>query len=183
MTVPSPELRLSAGRNARMREVFPRVFVGDELCCRAGSVDCAVVHACKDPCHRRTVGYAGNLPRNHPEYLMREEDDDLWLNMIDPPLPLFQAQTFLRFLAFASTRYDRGSAVLIHCNQGESRSASLALLFMARHLRALPPDSFDVARSAYGALDADYRSSAGIERFLSEQWGTLCCPCARCQAR
>lgn len=172
-----------ARTSERMREVFPRVLVGDLSCCRAGTVDCAVVHGCKDPCHRRAVGYVGSLAKNHPEYLMREEADDLWLNLIDPPVPLFQAETFLRFLAFAGAHYDRGAAVLIHCNQGESRSASLALLLLAKHLHALPENTYDAARSAYEALDGSYRPGAGIARFLSEQWSVIHCPCARCEAR
>lgn len=164
----------------RMREVFPRVFVGNQLSCRSGTTEMAVVHACKSPCHQRAVGYSGSLAREHPEYLALEDGANLWLNMIDPPLPLFQREVFHRFLAFAALHHDRGGSVLIHCNQGESRSPSLALLLLARHLRQLPDVSFAAACHAYQAVDAAYRPGVGIARFLTEEWNGLGCVCRRC---
>jgi hypothetical protein len=83
-----------------MVEVYDRLFVGATDDCRIGVEKLAVVHACKSPCHQQAVGYRGSLPANHLNYLVLQRDHDLYLNIIDPPVPLFKAETFERFLAF-----------------------------------------------------------------------------------
>jgi hypothetical protein len=105
-----------------MVKIEDRLFIGSENDCRNGTEQLAVVHACKSPCHQRAVGYRGSLLNSHPNYLFLQQDNDLYLNIIDPPVPLFKIETFKRFLAFARSKYDCGSSLLIHCNQGESRA-------------------------------------------------------------
>ena len=113
-----------------MVTVHDRLYIGDEGTCRPGSTLLAVVHACKSPCHQRSVGYTGSLSPMHPNYLVLRNPYDLYLNIIDPPVPLFKIETFVQFLLFAGEHHDRGASVLIHCNQGESRAPTLALLFL-----------------------------------------------------
>lgn len=156
-----------------MIEVYPRLNVGDEMSCRAGSPELAVVHACKSPCHQRAVGYHGNLPALHQHYLSLERRDDLFLNLIDPPKPLFRLESFDCFLAFAAARYDSGSALLIHCNQGESRAPSLALLFLAKRLRTIPAESFWKAKEAFARLYPAYRPGTGIRQFFADHWAEI----------
>jgi predicted protein tyrosine phosphatase len=129
-----------------------------------------VVHACKSPCHQQAVGYRGSLPNSHPNYLVLQRDDDLYLNIIDPPVPLFKAETFERFLAFARTKYNSGASLLIHCNQGESRAPSLALLFLAKHIGALPDSSYEDAKQVFERLFPAYQPGIGIQRFLADNW-------------
>jgi hypothetical protein len=164
------------------REVHPGIFVGGLTACRPGTARHPVIHACKSPCHQRALGYTRSLPADHPHYLARADANDLWLNFIDPPLPLFQPNSFAQFLAFAAPRIDDGAVLTLHCNQGESRSPSLALLLLARHLRVLQDSSFAAARAAYERLDPAYRPGSGIAQFLSEQWSSLQCTCTRCQS-
>jgi len=57
--------------------------------------------------------------------------------MIDPPEPLFMMPIFTEFLKFAKDKWDSGKKLLIHCNRGESRAPSLALLFLAKCLKKL----------------------------------------------
>ncbi len=156
-----------------MRQIHERLFVADEGSCRAGSAELAVVHACKSPCHQRAVGYKGSLSAQHPNYLVLRHPYDLYLNIIDPPVPLFKIETFVQFLLFAAEHYDRGASVLIHCNQGESRAPTLALLFLAKHLRAIPAGSFDAARATFAPLYLEYRPGRGIQQFLETNWGTI----------
>ena len=153
-----------------MVKVHGRVYVGDEAACRTGTAELVVVHACKCPCHQRSVGYKGSLKREHPNYLLLSRSYDLYLNIIDPPLPLFQLGTFTHFLIFARQHYDRGAALLIHCNQGESRSPTLALMFLAKHLRVIPGNSFAAAQAAFTGLYAKYRPGAGIRQFVHGNW-------------
>ena len=123
-------------------EVMPmRILINERLsfgnesaCTHITDGTIAVVHACKEPCHRSSVGYSTRtIPSNHPNYLVLERGHHLYLNLIDPPQPLFMMPSFEAFLKFVDHEIvDR--PVLIHCNQGESRAPSLTLLYMAKRL-------------------------------------------------
>ena len=156
-----------------MIKVHDRLYVGGELTCQLGAAELAVIHACKSPCHQRAVAYTGSLPPQHPHYLALRHPYDLYLNIIDPPVPLFQTETFAQFLLFASEHYDRGGSLLIHCNKGESRAPTLALVFLAKHLRAIPGDSFAAARDAFASLYAGYHPGTGIQQFLGTNWALV----------
>ncbi len=136
------------------------LFVGTESDCRRGDKSWAVVHACKHPCHVSAVGYSGNLPQSHPSYLVLELGDDLFLNMIDPPVPLFRLELFAAFLSFARRKTSESKKLLIHCNRGESRAPSLALVFLAKVSGTIPDDSY---RSARASLRSSFR-------LLSRTW-------------
>lgn len=154
-----------------MREVFERVWVGDERDCRSGSHNWAVIHACKSPCHQRAVGYRGSLPSSHPHYVFLTHDEDLFLNLVDPPVPLFKPESFVAFLDFADMQWLAGRTLLVHCNHGESRAPSLALVFLAKRRAALNDCSYGAARKEFGSLFQGYRPGTGIEAYLSENWG------------
>jgi len=156
-----------------MVTVHDRLYIGDVGSCRPGSALQAVVHACKSPCHQRSVGYTGSLSPMHPHYLVLRDPYDLYLNIIDPPVPLFKIETFVQFLLFAGEHHDRGASVLIHCNQGESRAPTLALLFLAKHLRVIPNGSFSDAKDVFASLYAGYRPGAGIQQFLTTNWAMV----------
>jgi hypothetical protein len=153
-----------------MIEIRKRLFIGDEDDCRYGDDDWGVVHACKHPCHQRAVGYRGKLSSTHPYYLVFERENDLFLNMIDPPRPIFMPQTFTSFLEFTSTQWEAGKNILIHCNEGESRAPTLALIFMAKHLKELPDSSYLEAREEFEKLYPAYRPGNGIQIYLTGNW-------------
>jgi hypothetical protein len=156
-----------------MIEVHTRLNVGNIESCRAGLPGFAVVHACKSPCHQKAVGYHGSLPSHHPNYLWLEQPQNLYLNLIDPPVPLFKIESFRCFLAFATAQYKEGATLLIHCNQGESRAPSLALLFLAKRIQAIPTGSFLEAKEAFSMLYPAYLPGRGIEQFLTMQWSEI----------
>ena len=148
-----------------MIEVHTGLNVGNGESCRAGSPGFAVVHAFKSPCHQNAVGYRGSLPSNDPNYLWLQRPQDLYLNLIDPPVPLFKIESFRCFLTFATAQYRDGATLLIHCNQGESRAPSLALLFLAKHLRAIPSGSFSEAKEAFSMLYPAYSRAREFSSF------------------
>jgi len=156
-----------------MIEVHQRVFIGTHLECRSGDSAWAVVHACKIPCHQQAVGYRGSLPQNHPNYLVLEKSNDLYLNMIDPPRPLFMLPLFTSFMHFASQRWDDGHNLLIHCNQGESRAPSLAMLLLAKHIGVISTSSFDDARLEFASMFPTYTPGAGIQSYLRQHWSEI----------
>lgn len=156
-----------------MQEVHERVFVGSDMSCKYGTTDLAVVHACKSPCHQRVVGYKGALPNTHPNYLVLEEGNDLYLNIIDPPVPLFMPPLFSNFMNFASKHWNNNQTLLVHCNQGESRAPSLALLFLAKGLSVIADDSYDAARAEFEKIYPKYNPGMGIQIYFSKHWEVL----------
>ena len=130
----------------------------------------AIVHACKSPCHQRVVGYRKSLPNTHPHYLVYKDENNLYLNMVDPPQPLFMMPTFIEFLVFAKDKWDAGKTLFIHCNKGESRAPSLALLLLAKCLSIISNDSYERARSDFTRLYPGYMPGTGLQIYLSLHW-------------
>ena len=134
--------------------------------------DIALIHACKEPCHRKAAAYTSrSLPSGHPHYLSFEKDHHLYLNLIDPPVPLFQLESFHIALEFAARQLP-ARPLYIHCNQGQSRAPSLAILVMAKILDSLPNESYSTARTAFEA-EFPYSPGKGIETFLTENWDKI----------
>jgi len=153
--------------------VLDRLSFGDESACTAdGSGRVAVVHACKDPCHRRAVGYTTKtIPSSHENYLVLEDGFHLYLNLIDPPAPLFMMPSFAAFMAFVD-KHRPHREVLIHCNQGESRAPSLALLYLAKRTTEIPADSYASAAAAF-SLKFSYKPGQGIQTWLTRNWAAI----------
>jgi predicted protein tyrosine phosphatase len=156
-----------------LERVHHRLSFGDDTTCTDstdGSV--AVVHACKEPCHRRAVCYTTRtIPSNHSSYLVHERRYHLFLNLIDPPQPLFMMPSFVGFLAFVDREIAERD-ILIHCNKGESRAPSLALLYMAKRLRSLPDESYAAAAAAF-RQQFPYNPGQGITTWLAMNWDAI----------
>ena len=154
-----------------MFEISERLFIGSDADHRFGDNEWAIVHACKSPCHQQAVGYRRSLPRSHPNYLALERPDDLFLNMIDPPDPLFMPPLFSSFLEFAPRHWEQGKKVLVHCNQGESRAPSLGLLFLVKYKNEISDASYQAARMEFQKLYPYYQPGQGIQIYLADHWG------------
>lgn len=154
-----------------LRHVHERLWYGGQPDCRTDGV-MAVVHACKTPCHCNAVGYKGSLPPSHEHYLSYERDHHLFLNMIDPPKPLFKLESFEIFLDFVDREIAQRE-VMIHCNQGCSRAPSLALLYMAKRVGTLPDESYAAARGGFEQMHPTYQPGDGIMIFLRDNWNLL----------
>lgn len=155
-----------------MIEVFPNLFVGrEEDCNRRMLYSLATIHACKDPCHRKAVGYTKrSLPRTHPYYLCKLIGFDLYLNIIDPDEPLFMSPLFLKSLDFIEKHIGERK-VLVHCNLGESRAPSIALLYLSKRAKAISDEGFDCAKSDFRQRYPSYKPGLGIQSYLRANWG------------
>ena len=156
-----------------IRQVHDRIYVGSDADCFHIREGWAVVHACKEKCHRNAVGYHGNLPRTHPYYLVYKEVNNLYLNMIDPDTPMFMPPLFEETLSFVDERWNSGFNVLIHCNKGGSRAPSLALLFLAKRIGSISNESYRDAWMDYIEVDPQYLPSLGIQTYLTNHWEEL----------
>ena len=162
-----------------MTELFNGFFVGNDDDCRQLEARSGyyVVHACKSNCHQNAVGYKGNLDKKHPYYLSYQTKFDLYLNIIDAETPLpveFGDPMFNKAMEFIDDRYHKtGEArVLIHCNKGQSRGPSIALVFMAR-LGKIDSISYDTATRDFKKLYPEYAPGKGIAHYLENNWAKL----------
>ena len=113
-----------------MREVYKNNFVRDISDCRKGVGEWLVIHACKYPCHRNAVGYEKRILPTHPNYLSLKKGQNLYLNIIDPDEPLFTNPLFTETLHICKDYSKPNMKLLFHCNKGDSRAPSLALLHL-----------------------------------------------------
>jgi len=150
-----------------MIEVKHNLFVGNTNDC-IGLTDFAIVHACKEPYHRRFVGYKGRpLDKNHKEYLYALRGNELALNIIDADSKKYFAEEMINeALVFIKFYLDHDKKVLVHCNVGGSRSPSLAMLYMRDEL----PEDFEEAEEAFRLIYTAYKPKNGIRGYVKEHW-------------
>ena len=158
-----------------MQEVADNLYVGDDRDCRSVSTDWAVVHACKHPCHQHAVGYRGNLSQDHPEYLVAPRETDLFLNIVDMDRQLSHEYTepivssALDFIGEHIT----SRKVLVHCNQAQSRSPAIALLYLSKRAGELPDSSYGEAKQEFRTVYPRYQPGRGVEAYLQSYWDQL----------
>lgn len=132
-----------------------------------------VVHACKEPYHRQLLKYTGRgAPKDHPEYLLAERGNRLFLNIVDVEDPAYINKGMIdHAMGFVHGAMKAGSKALIHCNQGESRGPSIGLLYLAAHTDALPVGTFEEAEAAFRRIYPSYNPKRGIRGFIQANWG------------
>lgn len=159
-----------------MREIATGLWVGSQRDYEAtvkGS-GWGWILAAKEPWHREALGYAPGkaAPKDDSRYLVARQqtghgDDILILNMIDahvssyiPKLMVDEAITFGRQCAYADKMLG------IFCNQGLSRSPTLAMLILAPTLC----EEFDIAEDEFRRLYPPYQPAAGVRGFARQHW-------------
>ncbi len=167
-----------------MIEIYPNVYVGNDvdfLSLEAGDVaggdvnhpmgDWFVLHAAKEPHHRQFVGYVGRgAPKDSPEYLFARRGNRMALNMVDAKSPRFFSKEMIEAgLGFLEEGYKAGKKLLIHCNRGESRSPSIAMLFVFKHILKNGA-TFDEAEAEMKQIYPAYAPADGIRGHLMQYW-------------
>ncbi len=156
-----------------MVEIEKNLFVGSLIDYQINQYDANFyfVQACKEPCHRTALGYKGRAPdKSHPEYLVAYRERKIILNMIDSPTgKYFDHILFKSSLEFIDKNLNNGKKVLIHCNQGKSRSPSIGLLYLATKGK-IENTNYEMAKEDFQRLYPDYEPS-GIREFLNTNWG------------
>lgn len=162
-----------------MIEVDRNLFVGDERDYEfnvSSQNGWAVVHACKEPYHRQALGYRSHgAPKDHPEYLIARRGNRLILNIVDANDPSFFAKEMInQALDFIHESLLKGEKVLIHCNQGESRSPSIALIYLASRTDVLSKDSLEEAEKKFISLYPLYNPKPGLREHIRQNWDIYC---------
>lgn len=166
-----------------MIEIYPNVWVGDQNATILSynedpfENEWYVLHCCKEPYHRQFVGYISRgAPKDHPEYLFARRGNRMALNMVDAPKPEFFSPDMIKAgLDFLEEGYKAGKKLLIHCNQGESRGPSVAMLFVYRRILhnedAALSLTFAEAEAEMRKIYPVYNPGEGIRAHLQQCWG------------
>ncbi|PWW11210.1 MULTISPECIES: dual specificity protein phosphatase [Pseudidiomarina] len=156
-----------------MIEIHPNLFVGDEadasVALKEG--DWYIIHACKEPFHRQALGYSGRaVPKNHPEYLIARRDARLVLNLVDVPDPAYIAKEIMDAAVEAIAENISQKKVLVHCNQGMSRSPTIALLYFLKHTKELNTSSLVDIVESFKVKYPAYNPAGGVAGFVERYW-------------
>ena len=158
-----------------MIEIYSGLFIGNESDCVTllrSQGDWRYVHACKEPYHRQLLGYRGRgAPKNHPEYFFAKRDKRLYLNLVDAPNPDYIPKQIVdAALEFIRETLLKEERVLVHCNQGESRSPTIGLLYLASCTDVLPKTSLEDAEVSFRKLYPSYNPGRGMRGFTARYW-------------
>jgi len=166
-----------------MKEVFKNLWCGSQWDYinkfDMGDTDWAILHACKEPYHRNFVRYTGRgCPKDSPEYLWALRHDGcssrLALNIVDAPKPEFFDKSMIdKALEFIEQKLGEGLKVLVHCNQGESRSPSLCLLYLIKH-GIIKGDTLEDCEAEFMGLYPEYNPGTGMRGFVKQHWREYC---------
>ncbi len=158
-----------------MKEVFKNLFICSQLDCERNVFDekaCSFVFAAKEPWHRQAVGYTGRAcDKSHPEYLWAYRDGNkLILNMVDANSSLFFDKSMIdEALNFIELEMSKGKTAFIVCNKGESRSASIGLLYLIKH-GIIKGETLEDCEAEYLKIYPNYNPGKGIREFMKMNW-------------
>lgn len=156
-----------------MIEIHENLFVGGELDERQvrGQSGWFFVHACKEPYHRQALGYTGRAAsKDHPEYLIARRDGRLILNLVDAADVNYVPADIVDAALAAIDESIRGNRVLLHCNQGQSRSPTIGLLYMLRFTDRLAGLDMDAAIDTFRAIYPPYNPARGMADYARINW-------------
>ena len=159
-----------------MKEVCNDLFVGNqddyEYNIKNNINDWYVIQACKEPYHRQALGYTGRgAPKNHSEYLIAKRGNRLILNLVDVNDPSYVAKEIIdEAISFIKDGIKSNKKVLVHCNQGMSRSPSIAMLYLAIHTDLLDKNSFEESEKIFKEIYPNYVPANGIRQFMINNW-------------
>lgn len=156
-----------------MIEVIPNLFVGSEIDEQRlrGHEGWFFIHACKEPYHRQALGYTGRAAaKNHPEYLIARRPGRLILNLVDVDNPDYISADIIDAALEAIRDNIDANKILLHCNQGQSRSPGIALLYLLKYTSLLPKSDINSASEAFKAIYPPYNPALGVKEYIRLNW-------------
>lgn len=122
-----------------MKHIHSNIYVGTKeeygTAVESGmKIVCAMQRAKDFPSHQTKVGWEGRgCDPGHPHYLYFQEEDGIYLNFIDGNNPDYVKDKMIdAAISFIDASVAKKEQVFIYCSLGESRSPSLALIWMLR---------------------------------------------------
>jgi hypothetical protein len=156
-----------------MNEVHHNLFVGsqdDEVSIR-GQGAWFIVHACKEPYHRQALGYTGRAAsKDHPEYLIARRPGRLILNLVDAAdVNYIPAQIIDAALGDIHQNI-ASSKVLVHCNQGMSRSPTIVFLYLLKFTDVFRRQDHDEDVRDFLKIYPPYAPAQGMADYVRLNW-------------
>lgn len=166
-----------------MHKIIDGLFVGTaEEVPIAKDNGFSILGVCKDPLHRKHARLRGaekegyitrSIPKDEPEYLWADRWHELYCNLIDAPdvkyIPHDVIEHALRFLI--TELEGHGNRVLVACNKAESRSPSIALMYLINLDTWKPENNFeDVVANFRDMYYPFYRPSRGMLEYTKRFW-------------
>jgi len=155
-------------------EVYRNLFIGDENDFEFNvkeDKNFRVVQACKEPYHRKALGYSGRgAPKDHPEYYFAYREGNLICNLVDADdVNYIPDVIILEALNFIDKNLKMGYKILVHCNQGHSRSAVIGLLYL-KEKTDLGGYCFADAELRYRRMYSNYAPANGMRNYAIKNW-------------
>ncbi len=137
--------------------------------------DWSTVHACKIPYHKQLLGYSGNAaPKDSPEYLFADRGDRLYLNIVDSPNPKYIPSEIVdKAIDYIGKELKTGKRVLVHCNEGRSRSTIISLLYLAT-IGEYSGMSLEEAEKQFRLIYPLYSPKTGTRGYALLNWDKYC---------
>jgi len=132
---------------------------------------CALNRANGFTTHQYVVGWQGRgCNPDNPFYLYKREDDAIYLNMIDAEDPKYVNDEMIDpTLDFIKHHLELGNEVFIYCSLGESRSPSIALMYLLENgLIEKNENTFRVFKEQYYP---EYYPKSGNLLYIKNRWG------------
>ena len=155
-----------------MTEVFHNLYVGTVKDYEANKYNTSFtfIGACKEPIHRKVVGYTGRAcDKLNSEYMFAYRDNLLALNLVDANSSAFFSDIIIDEAINFISKNIVNKKVLVFCNQSISRSPSIAFLYLVSkgEYKYKP---YEQAKTQFGWLYPDFNPSHGIDDYMRENW-------------
>jgi Predicted protein-tyrosine phosphatase len=160
-----------------MQKVAPNLYVGtapEALYTLTQSAEWRLVNVAKTT-HLK-LHHWSRPDKSSPYYVIHETPQWISVNWVDADQASYFNYNNLgvsvvkQVLAFIQKSLQEGKNVLISCDQGQSRSPSVALLYLAKILHTIPNTNYAEARQAFTKIYPYYQPALGISTFLAEHW-------------
>lgn len=138
---------------------------------RGMKIVCALNRAKGYVTHQSVVGWTGkSCNPDNPYYLFKKDSDAIYLNIIDGDDPKYVNDEMINpAMDFIHQQLSDGNEVFIYCSLGESRSPSLALMYMLEQdLIERTANTISFFRSN---LYPNYTPKLGNLLYIKQRWG------------
>lgn len=158
-----------------MEQIIKGLYLGsDDDVAKAKERGYARLSCCKygPDSHRSMLGYTTLAAPKGPDYLFAQRGDWMALNILDLSDPdMIPDEVIDEGLRFIKKQMDAGNKILVHCNQGASRSPSIVLMF----LRAVGemPSPFVRSEHIFRTLYPPYDPGVGMRAHSRIRWDSL----------
>lgn len=130
---------------------------------------CALNRATGYVTHQSVVGWSGRgCNKDNPYYLFKQTDDAIYLNMIDGDNPAYVSDDMVNpALCFIKEALANQENVFIYCSLGESRSPSIALMYLLENSLIEPQNALVEFKSRYYN---NYSPKRGNLEYIKNRW-------------